>query len=211
MKKIALGLVAGIVAPIVLQAGGVGVYVPYSFGMKKSGTYAGKYNDTTYVYNSDVTYDDELKNKAGLGIALATNVNQESVFGYKVAFELTNPEPDNSFKQAGDKYALIQTLEFGVVNSSAFKLWLGPRFDIAYETYDDGVVSMSGLEFGIAPALGINVGLGDSFALTFDVDYSFAWQGGSMTSPAFDAYDASVTGPSARLGVMFRWDEESYY
>ncbi|MEA2072935.1 MAG: hypothetical protein U9O86_05060 [Campylobacterota bacterium] len=213
MKKIALSLVAGIVAPIVLQAGGIGVYVPYSLGIERTGTVY------SWEGDNDATIDHTLKNKTGIGIALATNLGKESVFGYKVGIEYTNPEVDSPYATtAADKYAVIQTLEFGVVNTNVVKVWLGPRFDIAYETYDNGYgFSRTGMEFGIAPAVGINVNITDYIAITFDLDYNFAWQGGSAsgdiygTWDTYESYDMSSTGPSARLGVFFKWDEESYY
>ena len=67
------------------------------------------------------------------------------------------------------------------------------------------------MEFGIAPAVGINVNIGDSVAIAFDIDYNFAWQGGSMSITGYDAYDASITGPTARLGVFYRWGEDDLY
>ncbi len=208
MKKSILSLVASIVTPMMLQAGGVGVYIPYSLGIKSTGTI----HTSDEFINPSISTDDTLKNKSGIGIALATNLGKDSVFGYKVGFEYTNPEADVAGAVAADKYALIQTLEFGVVNTDVVKVWLGPRFDIGYETLDDGRgFSRSGMEFGIAPAVGINVNIGDSVAIAFDIDYNFAWQGGSVTHTNFDAYDASITGPTARLGVFYRWGEDDLY
>ena len=210
MKKTMCLAVAAILSPMMLEAGGIGVYIPYSIGQKTTGT----------LYSSsglnDVPIDVKLKNKPGIGFAFATNLGKDSVSGYKLGLEYTNPESENG-RDSASKIGILNTLEFAVYNNDMIKLWLGPRLNLGYEWYDDGVFSRKGMEIGIAPATGINVNLPGNVSITFDIDYKFAWQDGSASGPTrvypdtYEAYTSSPTGMTARLGVMYRFGEEDLY
>ena len=199
MKKIVISLLVALFTPMMLQAGGIGIYIPYSLGIEKDGTiYSDYYSDSDYTY--------KLKNKSGLGLALASNLGKDSVFGYKFALEYTNPQDENS-NESSDKIAMLHTFEFGVVNTKVVRFWLGPRINVGYEWFEYGSYERSGIEIGIAPAVGINVNLGSKVAVTFDIDYKFAWQGGSITSTYYDSFSEGITGPTARLGLFFKFGE----
>ena len=214
MKKTVASIAAAMVlTPMILQAGGIGVYIPYSMGHKSTGTFysASGVNDDDFDYT--------LKDKLGLGLAFATNLGKEDMMGYKLGLEYTNPEFDN-FPDSATKIGILNTLEFAVYSNEVIKLWLGPRLNLGYEWYDKNGYSYSGMEIGIAPATGINVNLPGNVSITFDLDYKFAWQGGSAGGDAsstkfapdtFDAYTSSPTGMTARLGVMYRFGEEDAY
>ena len=209
MKKIVLSIVAAVVTPMILQAGGIGVYIPYSIG----------HTSTTTFHPADVgsatgaqeySYDTTFKNKPGLGIALATNLGKDTIFGYKFGLEYTNPEGEN-WNDSDSKISVINTFEFAVLNTEMVKLWLGPRINIGYEWYDNNGYTQSGMEIGIAPAIGVNVNVTDFLAITFDIDYKFAAQAGTSNDAAYESYTSNPTGMTARLGVMYRFGEDDEY
>jgi len=207
MKKTVMGLaVAAMLSPMMLQAGGIGVYIPYSIGQKTTGTF---YSSSG---TNDYSLDENIENKAGIGLAFTSNLGKEKMFAYTLGLEYTNPKFEN-WQDSATKIGIINTFGFGVYRSDIIKLWIGPRLNLGYETYDSNGYSYSGLEIGIAPATGINVNLPGNVSITFDIDYKFAWQGGSASGSAgfldtYESYTSSPTGMTARLGVMYRFGEE---
>lgn len=194
-----------LVSSVVLNAGGMGVYVPYSLGLKVDGT---SESDNGGSWD----YDHDLKNKTGIGVAIATNLGKNQGFGYKLAFEVTHPEVDVTGAQESDKYDLINTFETGIVKTRFVRVWIGPRINIGYEKYETDSYERSGVEVGIAPAVGINLNLGNYLALTFDVDYKFAWQGGAYDNTSYyysdeGSYSQTVSGLTARFGVFLKFNE----
>lgn len=206
MKKIITTVLMAFLTPMMLQAGGIGVYVPYTLNVEKDGTFTE--DDTDYEYD----YKYNLEQNQGIGIALATNLGKDSVFGYKFALELTHPQSEHSTVSA-DKIEMLHTFEFGVVNSEFFKFWLGPRINVGYETYENGSFDRSGMEFGLALASGINLNFGKYFAIAFDLDYKSAAQFGSYNNYTYSGvYVESVTGTTARAGVFLKFGEShSFY
>jgi len=207
MKKTVISLAAvAILTPMILQAGGVGVYIPYSIGQKTSSTY---YAENELV-TPNRTYDTNLKDKPGIGFAFATNLGKESMTGYKLGLEYTNPEGEFD-PSSGSMINILNTLEFGVYSNDFVRLWIGPRINVGYAWYDNNGYSEGGVELGIAPATGVNVNLAGNVSITFDIDYKFAWQGGSVSGSRYSSYTSSPTGMTARLGVMYRFGEEDEY
>lgn len=215
MKKTVASIAAAmILTPMILQAGGIGVYIPYSMGHKTTGTMY------STLGTSDYDLDETLKDKAGIGLAFTSNLGKEDMFAYTLGLEYTTPQYDNSspsvLSDSATKIGIINTFGFGVYGNEIIKLWIGPRINLGYETYDSNGYSRAGMEIGIAPATGINVNLPGNVSITFDLDYKFAWQGGSAGGQSsaidsFDAYTSSPTGMTARLGVMYRFGEEDLY
>jgi len=210
MKKTVISLaVAAILSPMLLQAGGVGVYIPYSIGHKTTGT---MYSESG---TNDFSLDETVENKAGFGLAFTSNLGKEDMFAYTLGLEYSNPKFEH-FSSSSTKFGIINTFGFGVYRNDMVKLWVGPRLNLGYESYDNNGYSYSGLEIGIAPAIGINVNLPGNVSITFDIDYKFAWQGGSASGSAgfldtYESYTSSPTGMTARLGVMYRFGEEDEY
>ena len=93
--------------------------------------------------------------------------------------EIDNCNGDCDF---GTKINIVNTFGFGVLRTEKVRLWVGPRINIAYDwdTGDDGWNRL-GFEFGVAPAVGVNVNLGRLVSLAADVDYRVA--------TTFGAYD----------------------
>ncbi len=200
MKKMIIGLLATIVMPMMLQAGGMGLYIPYSISHEVDGT-SSPDDDLP-----DSDYDFTFKDKAGIGLAYVTNLGKDKMFAYQFGFEYTQPQGEYSSISA-DKIDLINTLEFGVLNTKVVKLWIGPRINIGYKWYESSGYKRTGLEFGIAPAAGININIGRFFALTFDVDYKFAAGFGSFSGAYDGVYTEQVKGATARFGVYLKFGE----
>ena len=202
MKKTIMALLVALFTPIMLQAGGIGIYVPYSLGIEKDGEV-----DSDYYYSDDYNYDYDLKNKSGIGMVVGTNLGARDVFSYKFALEYTQPQRKHTDIDS-DKIEMLHTFEFGIIRTKVVKFWAGPRINIAYEGYDTTDYERDGIEIGIAPAIGLHLNINRAFALTFDVDYKLAWQGGDYDSN-YDSgtYSESVTGPTARFGVFFKFGE----
>lgn len=161
-----------IITPIILNAGGVGVYVPYSLGIDVERTSTEDITDIGSIYNY------RLDKESGIGVAIGTNLGKDKVFGYKFALEYTHPEVNNWVDDA-DKIEILHTFEFSVVNTESVKLWLGPRINIGYEKFDNGYYDRDGIEIGIAPAIWINLNLAQHFTIAFDIDYKQVLQAGS--------------------------------
>ncbi|MEN8303712.1 MAG: outer membrane beta-barrel protein [Campylobacterota bacterium] len=201
LKKVIVAALVALFIPVLVNAGGVGVYVPYSMGIEADRTST---DDWTGV-ESEYSY--ELERKSGLGIAFATNLGQERVFGYKFALEFTNPK-SKTWTNSSDKIEMLHTFEFGIARTQDVKFWIGPRINMGYETFDNSSYERDGIEFGVGPAVGININLGQQFTIAFDIDYKYAWQGGSWSTASGDGtYESDITGATARLGVFYRFNE----
>lgn len=200
MKKMVLRFLVATFTPLMLQAGGIGLYIPYSIGHSVDGTMSDD-DDNYGYYDYDRDYDYKLKSKAGFGLAYATNLGKDKVFGYKIALEYTMPQGKNSIYSA-ERFDLINTFEFAVYRNRVVRLWAGPRINIGFESDD----YYNEMELGIAPAFGINVNFGKYVAIAFDVDYKFGFGYGTLESN--DAtYTQLAKGPTARLGLFIKFAE----
>lgn len=201
MKKIVISTLISVIAPIILNAGGVGVYIPYSLGIdvERTNEYAGTDIKSKYNYTLD--------KKSGIGFAVGTNLAKDKVVGYKFAVEYTHPKA-TGWRETADKIEMLHTFEFAVINTDVVKLWVGPRVNIGYETFDNGIYDRRGTEIGIAQAVGININLKEHFTIAFDVDYKYAKQIGSWNQGIDSGtYREHQTGPTARLGFFYRFAE----
>lgn len=198
MKKIKTILLLTALA-ISLNAGGIGVYIPYSLGIEKDGIIT----DNNYL---EYDYNYKLKNKSGLGIAFATNLGKANTFGYKFALELTHPQSENSSIEK-DKYRMTNTFEFGIIKTQAIKIWLGPRIILGVEAHE----SSSGLEIGVAPAIGIHYNISNYLALTLDLDYKFTANIGDYydaNDEIIASYAGTENGSTVRFGVFYKFNEK---
>jgi len=214
LKKIVTSALATIITPLVLNAGGIGVYIPYSLGItgNMTNTIDGHYDGGTYYPSEEYDYTYTFKNKAGIGISYATNLTKDKVFGYKIAIEYTNPQGEDSSSSA-DRIDMLHTFEFGVYNTQKVRLWIGPRINTGYRWYESGNYSQTAVELGIAPAIGINVNLNEHITMAFDIDYKFAVLAGSGTlkrnaeSDITSTQEVNVQGSTARLSIFYRFGE----
>lgn len=211
-KKLALSLLLAM--PIVASAAGMGVYIPISAG--DSGSYTQDY-DNSLLADRDIDID--YKASAGLGLAFDSNIGKDSLFNYRLGLEFMKQEIDSEDGVActgdcdfGTRINMVHTFGFGVLRTQTVRLWVGPRINIAYDwdTGDNGYARV-GLEFGVAPAVGVNVNLGRVVSLGADLDYRFATTAGAWDSDiSIDggSYSGSTRGATARLYVLFRFGEQ---
>ncbi|MCK5789127.1 MAG: hypothetical protein KAH32_09010 [Chlamydiia bacterium] len=221
MKKLALALLLAM--PMVVSAAGMGVYVPFSVGDTAELTHDNDQVSFTY----DQTLD--FKSAAGIGFVFDSNIGKDKLFNYRIGLEYMPEEMDTSTINGytstcgGHDYCdmsrfnIVQTFGFGVLRTKMVRLWVGPRINIAWNwrsnDYDAGYYTATesevAFEFGIAPAVGVNVNLGKLVSLGFDVDYRFAgvvgaWEDDGNTG----TYSGNVKGATARFTLLFRFGEE---
>jgi len=219
MKKLALSLL--LTMPLVGSAAGMGVYVPFSIGDSASVTVSEDNFDTDY--DTDIDY----KSAAGIGLVFDSNIGKDKLFNYRVGIEYQKTSRDTYSDEYGSgsctqfcdmtRLNLVQTFGFGVLRTKMVRLWVGPRINIAwnyqstdYNTgYYTNTYTEAAFEFGVAPAVGVNVNLGKLVSLAFDVDYRFAGVVGAYDDGELDSgtYSGGTTGTTARFSVLFRFGE----
>ncbi|MCJ7764684.1 MAG: hypothetical protein MUP09_01965 [Thiovulaceae bacterium] len=174
-KKLLLSLLLAM--PMAANAAGMGVYIPISTG--DSGSYTETY-DNKLIPDRDIDID--YKASAGLGIAFDTNIGKDRLFNYRLGLEFMKQEVDKVDGTSctndcdfGTRVNIVNTFGFGVLRTQTVRLWVGPRINVAYnwDTGDNGYARV-GYEFGVAPAVGINVNLGRVVSLAADLDYRVA-------------------------------------
>jgi hypothetical protein len=210
-KKLALALLLAV--PMALSADGMGVYIPISADDRGSVTLD---YDSDLIPNRDVDID--YKAAAGLGMAFDSNIGQDKLFNYRLGLEVLKQkfEKVDGSSCTGDcdfgtRINMVHTFGFGLLRTQTVRLWIGPRINMAYEwdTGDNGY-SRFGFEFGVAPAVGVNVNLGRVVSLAADLDYRFASTAGAWDSDLpFDggSYSGKKRGTTARFYVLFRFGE----
>lgn len=215
-KNMALSLLLAL--PIIGNAAGMGVYMPIS--MSDSADVTLDYPSTS----DDITID--TKPSAGFGLAFDTNIGKDSLFNYRLGLEYMKQEIDTIDGQSCgggsgcefDRINMVHTFGFGVLRTKTVRLWVGPRINLAYSNLKDEAnaetFTLSHIEFGIAPAVGVNVNLGRVVSLGADLDYRVAGLSGSWeyenTTFAIsesDSYSGNVSGATARFYVLFRFGE----
>jgi len=218
MKKLALSLLLAM--PMVASAAGMGVYVPFSIGDSAELTHENDQNSFTY----DTTTD--FESAAGLGIVFDSNIGKDKLFNYRIGLEYQEINVDSTTINGNtyncdnqcdmSRFNIVQTFGFGVLRTKTVRLWVGPRINIAWNygshDYDAGFYTATAtelaFEFGVAPAVGVNINLGRVVSLAFDVDYRFAAVAGAWDDDGDSGtYTGTATGPTARFSVLFRFGE----
>jgi hypothetical protein len=211
-KKLALSLLLAM--PMVACAAGMGVYLPVSVGTTSSVT---KDYDSSLFADEDLDVD--FKPSAGLGLSFDSNIGKDRLFNYRLGLEFMKQKLDTVNGDGcvedcdfGTRFNMVHTFGFGVLRTQTVRLWIGPRLNIAYDsdTGDNGYERV-GFEFGIAPAVGINVNLGRVVSLAADLDYRFASTAGAWDSDiSLDggSYSGTTRGATARFYLLFRFGEQ---
>jgi hypothetical protein len=209
-KKLALSLLLAV--PVIANAAGMGVYIPLNL------------TETEKIdYDLGGTSEFEYKPRAGLGIAFDTNIGKDRLFNYRFGFEYSSAELDTLDGQALNstltkkKYNFVNTFGFGVLRNRSVRLWVGPRINIQVENgvYDSGYeyAEQSSFGIGLAAAAGVNVNLGQTVSLAFDLDYHAVSIAGVEDYSNFLGYSSSEDysgtnkGATARFYVLFRFGE----
>ena len=197
-------LTSFLLLPMAGQASGIGLYVPMAASTSISR------EDVDTGDTNDLDYEASM----GIGFVYDTNVGMDEMYGYRFGLEYLNMGIDkiNGYSYIGDetytRYNMVNTFEFALVTSKHIRFWIGPRLNIAYETFEEGAYTENAFEFGIAPALGTNINLGSVVSLGLDVDYRFAAVGGTWDSSFGDgSFTGTGTGLTARFYLLFRFGE----
>ena len=203
LKVLALSLL--LATPMVINAAGMGIYVPFGVANSSSVT-----NDW---YGN--TIDKDYEPAVGFGLAFDSNIAKDKLFNYRLGLEYMKVGVDNvngwPSDQEYSRFNMVHTFGFGVLRKEMVRLWVGPRINIAMNTLSDGPYTDVAFEFGIAPAVGVNLNLGRLVSLGFDMDYRFATLAGAWEYDGVfyddDSYSGSASGLTARFYVLFRFGE----
>ncbi len=198
-----------------LMAAGMGLHVPISLHST-----AVVDND---IYRSDTeeydTDDVEYKTSFGKGITFDSNIGQNRIYNYRLSLETIRLKIDkiNGKTCQGEctstRYNMVHTFGFGAIRNRDFRLWLGPRLNIAINEengnstnrQDDDVSSY--VEIGLAAALGANFNINRAFAIAVDIDYRTSLATVILEEDDDNDRDESVEGATIRVYALFRFGE----
>jgi len=202
--------ISGLIGPRVAAAAGLGLYGAAGSG---DATWDSDYSDgNSSKVDKDVRFRD-------FGIILSTLSSETSVFDYRLnigagslkampgrgthTYDLHGVVVDNDFG-------------FGIIRTSALRVWLGPEVRIAHRTGDDG---SNGVTYrhvkqygaGLGPVLGMDVNLGAGLFLALKGGFlANYYQGtGDNVQPAGSDADFHVreTIGYFQVGIIFRFGQ----
>ena len=222
LNKLALALLLAM--PAMVNAGGIGLYVPVSLGDTMDVT-------VTPDLGTQPDYDmtTEFDTSTGFGLTYDSNLGKDKLFNYRLGVEWMDrtissySSKNGSGDCSGDcdmyRFQVVQTFGFGVLRTEMVRLWVGPRINIGYnyaDQYNNAYETQDfNFEFGIAPAVGVNLNFGRWFAIAADLDYRFAYTAGARTSTFIlsdkettASYTGSNNGASLRLYAIFKFGED---
>ena len=150
-----------------------------------------------------------------------SNLAQDRLFNYRlnVGYDKLDVEGDDWNDTTLELGGLVidNTFGFGVLRTETFRLWLGPQVRLGFyggETDNSGTKLEAALfAFGLAPVVGANWNLGDSFTLSLVAGYRFmGFAGGVDLSD--DSDDGTFTGSGnmgfLNLSAMFRTGSDRF-
>ena len=191
--------------PKMLFGIGFGFYTPIGFGDKEvSDIY-----DDSNVYRRTIYYEPSI----GFGVMVDTNVARDSLFGYRFNLEYSYRKVHSDSYQESKmpkswRGNMTHTFTFGLYRSSAMRIWLGPRANVAYyRTVNSNGYRLTSMEIGFAAAFGANFHINDELSLTADIDYRMANAESERYNERnrdYEEYDAHIKGAVLRLGIMIR-------
>ena len=213
MKNLLLS--ALVAAPITASAAGMGIYVPLNITETEKHTFDSDTSSTTYTH----TY--EYKTSPGFGVAFDSNIGKDKLYNYRLGLEYRSADMDTASSNLDDygtvtksTFNIVNTFGFGLLRTETVRLWVGPRLNIQFTGESHSARSeYSRAEFGIgiAPAVGINVNLGNVVSLAADLDYHVAAIAGGKTyssTSSSKSYTGTNKGLTARFYVLFRFGEK---
>jgi len=222
LNKLALALLLAM--PAMVNAGGIGLYVPVSLGDTMDVTVTpdfGSKKDYDQTYNFDTS--------TGFGLTYDSNLGKDKLFNYRLGVEwmdrtISSYSGNNGSSDCtGDcdmyRFQIVQAFGFGVLRTEMVRLWIGPRINVGYnyaDQSDHGYETKEvNFEIGIAPVVGVNLNFGRWFAVAADLDYRFAYTTGARTTTTIitdkestASYTGSNNGASLRLYAIFKFGED---
>lgn len=215
MKKQLLPAFAFIL-PLLAQAAGMGVSVPYNISETERISYSNvNLEKTTYDY----------KPSTGLGFVFDTNIGKDKDFSYRLDFEYSLAELDHSSRLLSSnvlkhKYSIVNTFGLSVYHSRYVRFWAGPRVIVQYEhlSSSSNISSQNTYGLGMGIATGVNVHLGPKISIGADIDYHGVWMFGGEHYHLYDGttmsdetyytvVGGSNKGSTARLYLLLRFGE----
>ncbi len=210
-KKIALSLL--LTMPMAASAAGIGIYAPINIVEREKENYS---TADTFEY----------KPAAGFGLVYDTNVGENKIYNNRLSFEYHRVELDSingqsinngAYTYTKTKYNIINTFSFALFRNERLRSWIGPRLNVQSQSMvssADSTYSRNDIGIGIAAATGVNVNLGNTVALAFDIDYHYVnIQGNSkryntaLGLTETDHFYGTNEGVTARFYVLFRFGE----
>lgn len=192
MKKIVKGLlVATMITPVALNAFGMGLSVPVMTNVKHD------------IDGGGTLEEDSI---SGFGLALDSNIEKNRLYNWRFNLEANEIETKGGYKY--DKISIINTFGFSLFRNERVRVFMGPRLEFGFMAEDN----WDGIEFSLAPAVGVNVHLGSVVSLGLDMDYKI--DGLSATTRESDygrESDATLSGMTARFYVLFKFGEQYKY
>ena len=151
---------------------GLGPYFNYEIGNMTL-------TDIDYGWYSDEDELDIDNRRIAIGFLLDTCTSQDSLFNYRlnIGYGISNVEPDvdNSEDTDGGGFDMKHTFGFGVLRTSAVRLWIGPSIKLYVDAYSEDDVDLIVVGAGGGPEFGVNIHTGGlvSIGLTFGLNFNF--------------------------------------
>ena len=194
------------VFPSLLQAASFGLSIPVGIVDYEDLSY-GSFGDERAIY--------EYRYGTGIGVVIDTNVAKEKTFGYRLALEYTASDLHSTGRESvtslrRNKFDIVNTFAFGVVQEPNFKWWVGPRINIQWVKTSGGDVSyQNSWGFGVAAATGVNYKVAKRVALATDIEYHGNMMfGGESYQDDFSVFFGTTTGATVRFYLLFVFEEE---
>jgi hypothetical protein len=178
---IALFVITGISRSFAVGLGG---YVTLGGGVTKQNVSAiSKYMMMMYPYQWPVFYPSSYKNLAvGGGLVLDTAVATLDVFNFrlKIGGEQNRLSRESSLKLT--RFHLHTIFGLAPVRTKYIRWWLGPLLEGRY-SFGDNMGNISDIQYyggAAGVATGVNVNLGDRFALGFELGFKYGMEWGGQ-------------------------------
>ena len=192
--------------PALLQGLNFGLSVPVGIVDNEDLSY-GSFGKESAVY--------EYRYGTGVGVVIDTNVVQENTFGYRLAFEYTVSDLYSSTRDSvtslrRNKFEIVNTFAFGVVQEPKFKWWVGPRLNMQFiKTSGSNISYQNSWGFGVAAATGINYKIAERVALATDIEYHGNMMfGGESYQDDFSVFFGTTTGATIRFYLLFVFEDK---
>ena len=221
MKKITKIAVAAAMlsaVPAAVQAGGIGLYVPYTLSHSADLTYDAYSIATQEHPKEDIEYK---YSGSGIGFVYDSNLDdKKSNINWRTGFEYVKMEWDSADGRSIDakaadikRYSIVETMGFRIWNNDMFRIWAGPRISLFYQT----VKSSPGYSYGyedsslganVAGVLGMNMNIGEHFTLSADVDYSAGFVTGGWEwdlSDETENFTGTENGATLKVYALWRF------
>jgi len=193
---LALVVISLFLIPQSTQATGLGLYLP-------------SWGNGTSTISYDEGYEREIDiDHIGIGFVLDTKVASRGVFNYRLHLGFESAQY-GELEDKFSRFALDNTFGFGIVQSKAVRLWLGPSIRLAYQTYSSESLNINSFGLGLAPVLGLNINLGSVVSICPEFGFRFMFLGGeeeydSYYYSDFESFTSTERYFFVNLALIFR-------